>query len=1147
VLGAVVGSFIPVVGTQLGWMIGSLIGGIVDPQKIYGPRLTDAVHQTAQDGVPRSWGYGTYPTAGNLIWTSPVSEKKHKSGKGGPQQITYTYLRSYAIGVCRGPIAGYLIIKRNGKIVYDTRTDAELTAIGYTADQISETRAAQSKFQQIVTLYYGDDSQMPDPTMQAVKGVNNAPAFRGSAYIVVRDDDVTDLRAAVPQYEFVVSNCGTRTDSSLSASTPRWLGTAHTSSGLLAVVRPLSYAGAWVGTADIVVTPTTDAYVQGLQRFGNSMFAFVNGSSTLWKAALTDLTTWSAAPGIPSTATFARIRVSGNRLFYVNLDTSAYYLDGEADTTWTTTLAFSGGVGDDKIANVVGNGTDAIAVNGSGQLYSAPGSNGSSFVLGANVRGASSFSTLSGRGDVNGSRFIFGGKAYSGAGGAVRTDDVGATGTQCTFPSGSPNAEPDQVKYCGDNKWLIAFKQVGGSPHDGLYLSTDNGVTFPPVALPFPMYFQSLYDQSIAVDATSGRVVIMGQAVSDSSIHAFYTDLVLLAAGSASTIWTEISRTGTIASGINEIYPIGSIPTYAGVPVPDSPGHYVSPVTGSLVGPSGTTIARCTTLLSEIVSGACISRNVLTYNVSELTDVVIGQRNASQTSAQQVISSLMPGYQFDGAEYDGYLHFPKRGGATSFAVVFDDLVTRHGDPIEWTRRQEAELLRKVTVGYIDPATTYTTTTQNWERRTGTIVAQGESTIELPVVGTKDWAKRAAEINVKVAWAESNSCKFSVAVDFAALAPAQVGTLTDRDGVVHRIRITRIQDEGGVRMIEAIREQANTYTSGAVGVGAVKPQFPSSGIIGPTDLVLMNLPAGRAEDDRAGLYWASRGYLSGWAGCLLQVNRASLWTALDAMMGPCTMGSLTAILPNADRDYTDATSTLAVDIGAGHTLDSATSDQVLDGANKAAILYADGTAEIVQFQTATATGDGTYNLTMLQRGRADTATGSHAIGDRFVLLDASVQFAGLTITDAGTTLSVRAVSNGTDPDMATTQSITPARFEALREWSVASLAKSRDGSNNVTITWNGRPRLGTNVQPRQSDHFTGYRVEYTSGGVTIRHNIARTPLVIMAGVIDTQEVTTDTYTAAQQTTDFGTLPGSLAVAVSAINDQQGAGPTTGITA
>jgi hypothetical protein len=526
---------------------------------------------------------------------------------------------------------------------------------------------------------------------------------------------------------------------------------------------------------------------------------------------------------------------------------------------------------------------------------------------------------------------------------------------------------------------------------------------------------------------------------------------------------------------------------------------------------------------------------------------VIGQRNASQTSAQQVISSLMPGYQFDGAEYDGYLHFPKRGGATSFAIVFDDLATRSGDPIEWTRRQEAELLRKVTVGYIDPATTYTPTTQNWERRTGTIVAQGESTIELPVVGTKDWAKRAAEINVKVAWAESNSCKFSVAVDFAALAPAQVGTLTDRDGVVHRIRITRIQDEGSVRMIEAIREQANTYTSRAVGVASVMPQFPSSGIIGPTDVVLMNLPAGRAEDDRAGLYWASRGYLSGWVGAILQVNRASVWTNLDAMLGPCTMGSLTAILPDASHDVTDTTNTLSVNIGAGHTLDSATSDQVYDGANKAAIMYADGTAEIVQFQTATATGDGLYNLTMLQRGRADTTTGSHAIGARFVLLDNSVQFAGLAIADVGATLSIRAVSNGTDPDAAPLQAITITRFEALREWSVTNLAKARDGSNNVTITWNGRPRLGTNVQPRQSDHFTGYRVEYTSGGVTIRHNIARTPLVIMAGVIDTQEVTTDTYTAAQQTTDFGTLPGSLAVAVSAINDQQGAGPTTGITA
>ena len=146
IAGALVGSFFGPVGMKWGWMIGSLVGGYVDPQKIEGPRLKDATRQTSQDGVPIPFGYGSFPTTGNLIWTDRLVETKStkRQGKGGPKVTEYTYTRSYAVGVCEGEIAGYLIVKRNGKIVYDTRTNAELTAAGYTSAQIAESRAAQT-------------------------------------------------------------------------------------------------------------------------------------------------------------------------------------------------------------------------------------------------------------------------------------------------------------------------------------------------------------------------------------------------------------------------------------------------------------------------------------------------------------------------------------------------------------------------------------------------------------------------------------------------------------------------------------------------------------------------------------------------------------------------------------------------------------------------------------------------------------------------------------------------------------------------------------------------------------------------------------------------------------------------------------------
>ena len=147
-------------GAQLGWTIGSAVGGYVDPVKNFGPRLQDAAQQTAIDGVPITFGYGTFPTMGNVIWRSPLREvtKKKREGKGGSAvSVTYTYYRSYAIGVCEGPITGYLQIKKNGKIVYDARPDAELLALGYTTDQVKKIRVAQAKFLNNVELYLGDD------------------------------------------------------------------------------------------------------------------------------------------------------------------------------------------------------------------------------------------------------------------------------------------------------------------------------------------------------------------------------------------------------------------------------------------------------------------------------------------------------------------------------------------------------------------------------------------------------------------------------------------------------------------------------------------------------------------------------------------------------------------------------------------------------------------------------------------------------------------------------------------------------------------------------------------------------------------------------------------------------------------------------
>jgi hypothetical protein len=116
--------------------------------------------------------------------------------------------------VCEGPIIGIRRIWRNGKLVYD-QTPLPTSADEPDPDTLIEklqaaikSKASSSKFASQLTIYLGDETQLPDPTLEAMFGVGEVGANRGIAYVVIEDDDVTDTAGAVPQYEFEVARAG---------------------------------------------------------------------------------------------------------------------------------------------------------------------------------------------------------------------------------------------------------------------------------------------------------------------------------------------------------------------------------------------------------------------------------------------------------------------------------------------------------------------------------------------------------------------------------------------------------------------------------------------------------------------------------------------------------------------------------------------------------------------------------------------------------------------------------------------------------------------------------------------------------------------------------------------------------------------------
>lgn len=206
-VGAVVGFFVgaPALGAQIGMMV----GGAIDPPKgpkIEGPRLSDLSVQTSSYGLAIPRVYGSVALTGNVFWVEnnqlkEVSKTESQAGKGGggPETTTYAYFVTCAIGLCEGPIQGVRRIWVGPKLIYDAGTeDIGTTLAGHNLTGLGSLMVGEDGVTvagisgEPFTLYYGTENQLPDERMQATLGVANTPAYRGMAYLVLKDYPLAD-------------------------------------------------------------------------------------------------------------------------------------------------------------------------------------------------------------------------------------------------------------------------------------------------------------------------------------------------------------------------------------------------------------------------------------------------------------------------------------------------------------------------------------------------------------------------------------------------------------------------------------------------------------------------------------------------------------------------------------------------------------------------------------------------------------------------------------------------------------------------------------------------------------------------------------------------------------------------------------------
>ena len=484
-----------------------------------------------------------------------------------------------------------------------------------------------------------------------------------------------------------------------------------------------------------------------------------------------------------------------------------------------------------------------------------------------------------------------------------------------------------------------------------------------------------------------------------------------------------------------------------------------------------------------------------------------------QQSARSALEHLQKTHFFDIVESQGKLKFVPRGGASVATIDVDDMVSDgDGSPLRITRGDKRKIPKRISVVYRQRDNLY----ERGEAHSQFVgwPNDAERNVKLREVLTDDHAARVADVMKNAALVELTRFTFSLPIEYYYLDPADVITITDGSNSYTVRMISMTLENLLVMRCEGVEENPDLYTSTYLGAGGPV----DASVVGDpvtSNLFLMDLPMLNEAQNVPLLQFSIGGESADWLGARVyrSVDGGANYSAVGATARSAITGLATDALADAQTCTWDTTSTVNVALDdPDATLESRTDEAVLNGANGAALIKSSGDVEVFQFATATLEGDGTYTLSRLLRGRkgSESATSGHAINDKFVFLsDSSLLSFGVQASEISRSRKFKGVSIGTDIADITAQDYAYSGVN-LKPRSPTYIRGSRDGSNNLTITWLRRSRFSAQTlkSPILGEDSESYEIDIVGASP------ART-------ITATSE--TASYTAAQQTND-GFTPG-----------------------
>jgi hypothetical protein len=1030
-VGAVVGFYVGgPVGASIGWSLGSVAGSALDPPKSQGPRLSDLKLQGSTYGAMIPILYGTCRMAGNVIDQTDLTEHSHtEGGKGGPEVTTFTYSASFAIQICEGPIVAVRKIWADGRLIWDTTPGTTTSALNF-------------------TLYLGTETQGADPTFEAIHGAGNVPAYRGTAYVVFPDLDLSDFGNRIPMMTFEV------------------LQKAHTNGALRITAvnnaEPITYHSGFLGgTGEYPVIydwPPTGTIVAG---------GIGSGSVAQYDEDLTyDSTTpRSSEQDFP---VYTQLIDPSPYTQYDYYGVGMYLLNSNRVPVWIChDLPVGSGAQFPALAAV------DVFLDGSGFPVS---SNEIAFNAG-----------------IPTGELVWG---------VNMTLDETAM-FAFTAPSGSTGGSSSI------NKW---YKIVEG-------LVADSGTVSPALSIADIGFGTTTQSAVFACSqfennqqwcwqfygAGSGQGgTARVYEIDDANNFALNTVCGSLESGDLNPFIKGAIR--VIAEGFAGVVAGATLAIYTRFPINDSIKVPLSEIVGDVSTRSGLDVAE--------------------YDTSDLGDLVDGYIIASQMTGRNAISPLQSLYFFDGAEIDDQVVFVKRGQDSIVTIEDDDLAARtYGEElptlISRTRKQEVELPRIVNIVYLNPDADYQNNTQIAQRQTG--LSEDSTTIQAPVVLTDTKAKQVADALLYTAWQERDTYGFTTSRKFVYLTPCDVVTVGGK-----RLRIENmVAGASGVLTFTAKPSSASIFEQASIAgtaTGFVAPVVTSGQL---SELELLDIPIVDDSDvtssTQAVLYAAMAGQSSThWRGAALfkSSDGGSSYSSIASTSTADSIGDTSTALGDfLGGNIFDEANVVTVTLHAGAgELSSVTESAVLSGSNMALIGN-----EIVAYKNAVLTGERTYDLSGFLRGRRGTewAIGTHGLVERFVALPAATVLVA-SQSELSVTRSYKPVTSGGSLSASAATDFANLG-QALRPYAVALVGGGVNASGDFIINWVRRTRLGGGW-----DGLTEVPLSEASELYTVE--IWDSTYATLKRTVTGLTTTTTTYTAAQQTTDFGSPQSSITVKV-----------------